>query len=153
MQAALDSATECLIDLALAEDVGSGDLTARCFVPEDARSCARIAAREKPFVAGIALTAGHWDLAAFQAGVLERIRREQKAVAQSNFQFQGVVGAADPDEAIVIAKDFGVGTIAHEIAIPFLVTHGANDRIIPVANARKLYDAIPASTPATNPSP
>jgi dienelactone hydrolase len=108
---------------------------------------ARIAAREKRFAAGVALTAGHWDLAAFQAGVLERIRREQKAVAQSNFQFQWVVGAADPDEAIVIAKDFGVGTIAHEIAIPFLVTHGANDRIIPVANAQKLYDAIPAGTP------
>lgn len=53
MQAALDSATECLIDLALAEDVGSGDLTARCFVPEDARSCARIAAREAGVLAGI----------------------------------------------------------------------------------------------------
>ncbi len=53
MQAALDSATESLIDLALAEDVGSGDLTARCFVPEDARSCARIAAREAGVLAGL----------------------------------------------------------------------------------------------------
>jgi dienelactone hydrolase len=103
---------------------------------------ARVAAREKRFAAGIALTAGHWDLAAFQTAVREKARREQKAVAQSNFQFQWVVGAPDADAAIVAAERFGVGTIAHEIECPFLVTHGADDRIIPVANAQKLFDAV-----------
>lgn len=103
---------------------------------------ARVAAREKRFAAGIALTAGHWDLAAFQTAVREKARREQKAVAQSNFQFQWVVGAPDADAAIVAAERFGVGTIAHEIECPFLVTHGADDRIIPFANAQKLFDAV-----------
>ncbi len=103
---------------------------------------ARVAAREKRFAAGIALTAGHWDLAAFQTAVREKARREQKAVAQSNFQFQWVVGAPDADAAIAAAERFGVGTIAHEIECPFLVTHGADDRIIPVANAQKLFDAV-----------
>jgi alpha-beta hydrolase superfamily lysophospholipase len=103
---------------------------------------ARVAAREKRYAAGIALTAGHWDLAAFQIAVREKARREQKAVAQSNFQFQWVVGAPDADSAIVAAERFGVGTIAHEIECPFLVTHGANDRIIPLANAQKLFDAV-----------
>ena len=54
MQTALDSATESLIDLALAEDVGPGDLTARYFVPDDSRSRARIAAREAGVLAGLA---------------------------------------------------------------------------------------------------
>ena len=103
---------------------------------------ARVAAREKRYAAGIALTAGHWDLAAFQIAVREKARREQKAVAQSNFQFQWVVGAPDADSAIVAAERFGVGTIAREIECPFLVTHGADDRIIPVANAQKLFDAV-----------
>ena len=35
-----------------------------------------------------------------------------------------------------------MGTIAREIECPFLVTHGADDRIIPVANAQKLFDAV-----------
>lgn len=106
---------------------------------------ARIAAHEKRYAAGIALTAGHWDLAGFQNALREKARREQKAVAQSNFQFQWVVGAADADTAIAIAEKFGVKTVAHEIRIPFLVTHGALDRVVPVENARKLFEAIPSA--------
>ena len=46
MQAAPDPAIESLIGLALAEDIGTGDVTALYFVPEGAHSRARIAARE-----------------------------------------------------------------------------------------------------------
>ncbi len=53
MQAALDPAIESLIGLALAEDIGTGDVTALYFVPEGAHSRARIAAREAGVLAGV----------------------------------------------------------------------------------------------------
>lgn len=53
MQAAPDPAIESLIGLALAEDIGTGDVTALYFVPEGAHSRARIAAREAGVLAGV----------------------------------------------------------------------------------------------------
>lgn len=103
---------------------------------------ARIAAKEPRISAAIALTAGHWDFAGFQREAREKAKVEQKAVAQPNFQFQWVVGAPDPDSALAIAEQFSVKNVAHEIYCPFLVTHGADDRVVPVANARKLFEAI-----------
>ena len=44
---------EQLIQSALAEDIGSGDLTALYFVPAEARSQARMVAREPGVVAGM----------------------------------------------------------------------------------------------------
>lgn len=108
---------------------------------------ARIAARAPGFCAGIALTAGHWDLAAYQRAVLEKQKAAQKAVAQSNFQFQWVVGADTPEAALDLAEAFGVKHNAPHIRIPFLVTHGGNDRVVPVANAQKFHDAIPPDVP------
>jgi dienelactone hydrolase len=108
---------------------------------------ARIAARAQHFAAAVAMTAGHWDLQAFQASVLERAAGSTTATAQSNFQFRWVVGAEDDAAALALAGRFAVRDIAGEIGIPFLITHGAEDRIIPVANAQRLYDAIPEGVP------
>lgn len=102
----------------------------------------RIAGFEKRYAGGIALTAPHWDLAAFQISVREKAQAAGRSLAQSNFQFRWVVGARDDDEAIEIARKFTVADVAPQISCPFLVTHGEKDRIIPVANARKLYDAV-----------
>jgi len=63
-------------------------------------------------------------------------------VAQSNFQFQWVVGAADADGGIEVAKRFRLQEVAQQITMPFLVTHGANDRVVPAENAQKLYEAL-----------
>ncbi len=41
-----------LIDLALREDIGSGDITTNYFVPETEQSCARVIAKERAIVAG-----------------------------------------------------------------------------------------------------
>jgi dipeptidyl aminopeptidase/acylaminoacyl peptidase len=99
----------------------------------------RIAAFEKRYAACVALSALHWDLAAWQT----RINASAPAsVAQSNFQFQWVVGAATPEEAIEIARKFSLHDVARQITCPFLVTHGGNDRVVPVENAQKLYDAV-----------
>jgi alpha-beta hydrolase superfamily lysophospholipase len=102
----------------------------------------RIAAFEKRYAACIALTALHWDLAAWQQRIKEKNASDPKSVAQSNFQFQWVVNAATPDEAIEIAKKFSLADVAKHITCPFLVTHGGNDRVVPCENARKLYDAV-----------
>jgi alpha-beta hydrolase superfamily lysophospholipase len=102
----------------------------------------RIAAFEKRYAAGVAMTALHWDLAAWQLRILQKARSEGTGVAQSNFQFQWVVGAADADAAIEIAKQFTLKDVAAQISCPFLITHGANDRVVPVENAQKLYDVV-----------
>lgn len=103
---------------------------------------ARIAAFEQRYAAGVAMTALHWDLAGWQTRIKEKAQQEGTKVAQSNFQFQWVVGAADADAAIAIARKFTLQEVADRITMPFLVTHGANDRVVPVENARKLYDAL-----------
>jgi dipeptidyl aminopeptidase/acylaminoacyl peptidase len=102
----------------------------------------RIAAFEKRYAACIALSALHWDLAGWQQHIKEKNANAPKSVAQSNFQFQWVVGAATPDEAIEIARKFTLKDVAQNITCPFLVTHGGNDRVVPVQNAQKLYDAV-----------
>ena len=102
----------------------------------------RIAAFEKRYAAGVAMTALHWDLAGWQQRIKEQAQAECTKVAQSNFQFQWVVGAADADGGIEIAKKFSLKDVAQRITMPFLITHGANDRVVPAENAQKLYDAV-----------
>jgi len=105
----------------------------------------RIAAFEKRYRACVALSALHWDLAAWQRRIKERNESAPKSVAQSNFQFQWVVNASTPDEAIEIAKKFSLHDVAKNITCPFLITHGGNDRVVPVETAQKLYDAVGAA--------
>jgi naringenin degradation protein FdeB len=102
----------------------------------------RIAAFEKRYAACIALSALHWDLAAWQTRIKQANANAPKSVAQSNFQWRWVAGAKDEDEGIEIARKFSLQDVAQYIACPFLVTHGGNDRVVPVENARKLYDAV-----------
>ncbi|MDG2186839.1 MAG: YqiA/YcfP family alpha/beta fold hydrolase [Hyphomicrobiales bacterium] len=106
----------------------------------------RIAAHDNRYAAGIALTSGHWDLYEFQKSIIEKLKTSSNTTAQSNFQFQWVVGAKNTNEALEISKKFSVKDNAQKIKIPFLITHGENDRIIPVKNAYKFYDNLPSST-------
>jgi dipeptidyl aminopeptidase/acylaminoacyl peptidase len=105
----------------------------------------RIAAFEKRYAACIALSALHWDLAAWQTRMKEANKNAPKSVAQSNFQWRWVAGAADEDEGIEIARKFSLKDVAKNITCPFLVTHADNDRVVPVENAQKLYDAVGSS--------
>ena len=102
----------------------------------------RIAAFEKRYAACVALSALHWDLAAWQTKIKEANKAAPKSVAQSNFQWRWVAGAEDEDGGIEIAKKFSLKDAAKNITCPFLVTHGGNDRVVPVENAQKLYDAV-----------
>jgi dipeptidyl aminopeptidase/acylaminoacyl peptidase len=103
---------------------------------------ARIAAFEKRYAACVALSSLHWDLADWQEKIRQKNASSPTTVAQSNFQFRWVVGAATPEEGIAIAKKFSLKDVAKDITCPFLVTHGGNDRVVPVENAQKLYDAV-----------
>jgi fermentation-respiration switch protein FrsA (DUF1100 family) len=48
----------------------------------------------------------------------------------------------DPDAAIRKAEKFSLTGVAGEVAMLFLIVHGADDRIVPVAAAHALHDAI-----------
>jgi alpha-beta hydrolase superfamily lysophospholipase len=102
----------------------------------------RIAACEKRYAACIALSALHWDLAGWQTRIKEQQAINPASVGQSNFQFQWVVNAPSVDAAIEAARQFTLKDVAGDISCPFLVTHGGNDRIVPVENAPKLFDAV-----------
>src|SRR6478609_777294 len=102
----------------------------------------RIAAFEKRYAACIALSALHWDLADWQEKIRQKNTSSPGSVAQSNFQWRWVAGAKDEDEGIEIAKKFSLKDVAKNITCPFLVTHAGNDRVVPVENAQKLYDAV-----------
>ena len=102
----------------------------------------RIAAFEKRYAACIALSALHWDLAGWQQKIKDANKNKPGSVAQSNFQWRWVAGADDEDGGIEIAKKFSLKDVAKNITCPFLVTHGGNDRVVPVENAQKLYDAV-----------
>ncbi|MGB6791751.1 MAG: alpha/beta fold hydrolase [Pseudolabrys sp.] len=102
----------------------------------------RVAAFEKRYAACVALSALHWDLAEWQEKIMQKNANSPTTVAQSNFQFRWVVGAETAEEGVAIAKKFTLKDVAKNITCPFLVTHGANDRVVPVENAQKLFDAV-----------
>jgi len=53
----MNDPTETLIDLALAEDIGDGDVTSQYFIPAERRARAFVTARRKGVVSGVALAA------------------------------------------------------------------------------------------------
>ena len=64
--------------------------------------------------------------------MLAKAIKDGKSIAQSNFQFQWVVGSKTSEDALEKSKKFSIENIADKIEIPFLITHGENDKIIPV---------------------
>jgi len=103
----------------------------------------RVAAFEKRYAAGVAFAALHWDLAAWQADIKRRIEGDPKNSAQSSFHFRWIMGHIDDaDAAIEKAKKFSLAGVAEQITCPFLIVHGAEDKVVPVASAHKLYEAV-----------
>ena len=48
----------------------------------------------------------------------------------------------DADAAIEKAKKFSLAEVAQQITMPFLIVHAEDDKVVPVASARRLFDAI-----------
>jgi dipeptidyl aminopeptidase/acylaminoacyl peptidase len=104
---------------------------------------ARIAAFEKRYAAGVAMSALHWDLAGWQREIKRRQEADPKATAQSAFHFRWIMGCLDDgDAAIEKATRFSLVDVAPKITGPFLIVHAADDRVVPVASAHKLYEAV-----------
>src|SRR5213593_1906390 len=104
----------------------------------------RIAAFEKRYCAGVAMSALHWDLAAWQREVKRRHETDPKTTPQSSFHFRWIMGADDIDAAIERAERFSLAGVAQKISCPFLIVHAQDDKVVPVASAHKLFDAIGA---------
>jgi alpha-beta hydrolase superfamily lysophospholipase len=104
----------------------------------------RIAAFEKRYCAGVAMSALHWDLAAWQREVKRKHETDPKTTPQSTFHFRWIMGAENTDAAIAQAERFSLAGVAQKITCPFLIVHAADDKVVPVASAHKLYEAIGA---------
>jgi len=104
----------------------------------------RIAAFEHRYAACVALGAMHWDLHGWQADVKARLAKDAKTSFTSNFQFRWIIGAPDNETALEMAKEFTLEGAAEHIQCPFLVVHGENDRIVPVSEAKTLYERVGA---------
>jgi dipeptidyl aminopeptidase/acylaminoacyl peptidase len=103
----------------------------------------RIAALERRYCAGVAMSAPHWDLAAWQRDIKRRQDADPKSTPQSTFHFRWIMGCLDDaDAAIRKAEGFSPGAVARAVTMPFLIVHGVNDKVVPVGNAHKLHEAI-----------
>jgi len=106
---------------------------------------ARIAAFERRYAAGVAFAALHWDLAEWQREIKRRHDSDPKTTAQSTFHFRWIMGVPDMDAAIEKAAKFSLVDVAPKIDCPFLIVHAEDDRVVPVASAHKLYEALGSS--------
>jgi dipeptidyl aminopeptidase/acylaminoacyl peptidase len=106
----------------------------------------RVAAFEKRYRGGIAMSALHWDLHGWQLSIKKRQDADPKGTPQSAFHFRWIMGCIDDaDAALEKAKKFSLEGVANRITCPFIIVHAADDTVVPVANAHKLYDAVASS--------
>jgi dienelactone hydrolase len=102
----------------------------------------RIVAHDHRYAACVAFGAMHWDLHGWQQEIKARLAADPKSSFSSNFQFRWVIGAPDNETALAWAKRFTLAECIQNIRCPVLVLHGENDRIVPVAEARTLYEKL-----------
>ena len=102
----------------------------------------RIAAFEHRYAACVVLGALAWDVHAKQLERKRLLESDPKKTSQSPFQLPWVLGVKDMDAAIEEVKRFTLANCAGQITCPFLVTHGANDRLATPDDAQKLYAAV-----------
>ncbi len=101
----------------------------------------RVAAFEKRFAACIAW-GGHYDYHATWITRRKILESGGNRVSAPHFQLPWVMGMPDMDSAMKKTEAYKLEGVADKITCPFLVTHGAEDSISPVANAQLLYDAV-----------
>jgi pimeloyl-ACP methyl ester carboxylesterase len=102
----------------------------------------RVAAFEKRYAAAVAFGAMHWNIYDWVAGNKAKLAADPRTSSTSIFQFRWVVGAPDNETALEWAKTFTLEGVAQRIECAFLVLHGENDRIVPLAEAKKLYERV-----------
>lgn len=86
---------------------------------------------EIPGLRGVVDIAGPYDLRAFDD--LQEVTRDG---------FRDLVGAADEDEARLLLGDVTLDGALEQLAVPVLVVHGEQDRIIDVSHAHRVITAL-----------
>ena len=99
----------------------------------------RICAFDKRYAACVCFGAMHWNIRDFVVGHAPTDPRKTSA---STFQFRWVVGAPDNETALDWAKKFTLEGVADKVECPILILHGENDRVVPLSEAKKLYERV-----------
>ena len=96
----------------------------------------------EPRYAACVAWGGHFD---YHESWIRR-RKELEAggtkVSAPHFHLMWVLGVPDMDAAMAKLKDYTLAGVADKISCPFLVVHGEHDTIVPVAYAKRLYEAV-----------
>jgi dienelactone hydrolase len=101
----------------------------------------RAAAFEKRFAACVAW-GGHYDYHATWVTRRKILESGGTRVSAPRFQLPWVMGMPDMDAAMKKTERYKLEGVADKVTCPFLVTHGADDSISPLENARLLYNAV-----------
>jgi dienelactone hydrolase len=99
----------------------------------------RICAFDKRYAACVCFGAMHWNIYDFVKG---HAPTDPRATSGSTFQWRWVSGAPDVETALEWAKKFTLEGVAEKVECPVLILHGENDRVVPIAEAHKLYERI-----------
>jgi dienelactone hydrolase len=99
----------------------------------------RICAFDKRYAACICFGAMHWNIYDFVAG---HTPTDPRMTSASTFQFRWVAGAPDNETALEWAKKFTLEGVADKVECPILILHGENDRVVPLSEAKKLYERV-----------
>ena len=99
----------------------------------------RICAFDKRYAACICFGAMHWNVYDFVVG---HAPKDPRQTSGSTFQFRWVVGAPDNATALEWAKKFTLEGVADKVTCPILILHGESDRVVPLAEAHKLYERV-----------
>src|SRR5258708_12538926 len=91
----------------------------------------RIAAFERRYGGCVCLGALHWDLHAWQSRVKEQLKADPLKSAQSNFQFQWILGLNDSDTALERSREFSLAGVAAKNTCPGRTTHGPTHPPLP----------------------
>jgi dienelactone hydrolase len=99
----------------------------------------RICAFDKRYAACVCFGAMHWNVYDFVKG---HAPTDPRRTSASTFQFRWVVGAPDNETALEWSKKFTLEGVAEKVTCPILILHGENDRVVPLAEANKLYERV-----------
>ncbi|MBX9846679.1 MAG: alpha/beta hydrolase [Xanthobacteraceae bacterium] len=99
----------------------------------------RICAFDKRYAACVCFGAMHWNVHDFVKG---HAPTDPRQTSGSTFQWRWVVGAPDVATALEWSKKFTLEGVADKVTCPILILHGENDRVVPLEEAKKLYERV-----------
>jgi dienelactone hydrolase len=99
----------------------------------------RICAFDKRYAACVCFGAMHWNIHDFVKG---HAPTDPRQTSGSTFQWRWVVGAPDVETALEWSKKFTLEGVADKVTCPILILHGENDRVVPLEEAKKLYERV-----------